>query len=172
MKTDASATERVVKNVPRAVLFRFTVPPRRALIWQWLAKFRKRHSASESLWTCSKWSLWDSRRSTSVQQGSKSHSILSFCPTTWGLHPEFVACWIPRPVCVAVAGLQGGLNAVLCRLAWIVFTANGIFNRKSTFVCLSPFHFLCAQIWSLSYSFVQLCIHFQNCFKPTLSLSA
>lgn len=28
----------------------------------------------------------------------------------------------------AMAGLQGGLSAVTCRLAWIVSTANGIFN--------------------------------------------
>lgn len=28
----------------------------------------------------------------------------------------------------AMAGLQGGLSAVTCRLPWIVSTANGIFN--------------------------------------------
>lgn len=43
------ATERVGKNVPCAVLLRFTAPLRMAQIWQWSVGFEEKCTESESL---------------------------------------------------------------------------------------------------------------------------
>lgn len=66
------ATERVGKNVLRAVLLRFTAPLRMALIWQWSVGFEEKCTASESLWTCTELSLRETHGPTWLQQDSKS----------------------------------------------------------------------------------------------------
>lgn len=75
------ATERFRKNVLCAVLLRFTVPLRMALIWQWSVGFEGKCTASESLWTYTELSLRESPAPTWVEQDSKSKRSSVF--TLW-----------------------------------------------------------------------------------------